>query len=204
MNLLCIVAERFCRSRDAELRLGVEEKLLGSVNIKKVQSERYLTEKCVLECFQHIKKALPNRVLRHIYLLHKASLLACKYLIAAGKSSWHFLSHIRRDKRLEERPGEMFCLVCNFHMLWSKGSFELCNAADQSCAVRPAEVFSYSAGEAIVLICWIWLSGLGSRMFTLGHRVRWCGRLWMQNAAGYFLRSLLLADEVFLTQPQVC
>lgn len=111
MNLLCIVTEMFCRSRDAELRLGLREKLVGSVNAKKVQSKQYLTVKSVLECFQHIKKALPNSPATHpshIYLLHKALLLACKYLIAAGNGSWHFLSHIRRDKQPEERPGEMF------------------------------------------------------------------------------------------------
>lgn len=67
MNLLCIVTEMFCRPRDAELRLGLGGKLLGSVNTKKVQSKRYLTVKSVLECFQHIKKALHQTVLRHIH-----------------------------------------------------------------------------------------------------------------------------------------
>lgn len=156
--LLCIVTERFCRSRDAELRLGVEEKLLGSVNTKTVQSERYLTVESVLECFQHIKEALPNSPATHpahVYLLHKASLLACKYLIAAGK--WFLaLSQPHQEETNDRRRGQGRCFVkCAIFTC-----FELCNAADQSCAIRPAEVFSYGAGEvrhhcSIVLICWI-------------------------------------------------
>lgn len=72
-NLLCTVNEMSCRSCDAELRLGLAtagvlgEKLLWSVNTKKVQSKQRLTAKSILECVFHLLKRRNQTVQQHIY-----------------------------------------------------------------------------------------------------------------------------------------
>lgn len=56
-----------CRSSDAELRLGSGEKLLRSVNTKKVQSKQSLAVKSILECVFGILKRRNQTVLQHIH-----------------------------------------------------------------------------------------------------------------------------------------
>lgn len=72
-NLLCTDTEMLCRSCDAELRLGLAiaeglgEKLLWSVNTKKVQSKQYLTARSILECVFRILKRHNQTALQHVY-----------------------------------------------------------------------------------------------------------------------------------------